>query len=299
MPARTPYAPHRAFAAPAKGDGGWIGFAAALLLVEAVFRATPALTDALLGEDRAARLMDSSTVLGLSLQLAEFGVPVLALFWFVRQIHGRSALTLFGPPRRFPRLFWRSALGVGAVVLVIAAIPPWFRISDLALPPTVGPWLITLPIAAVAVLIQAGSEEIVFRGYIQQWLAARFASPLVWLAGPSLLFGLIHIGNASDPFDSAVWVIWATLLGAACADLTARTGSLGPAIGLHWANNMHALILFGEYRAPDSAYALFLFPAYDGPETASGPLILPIFDTIEAALFVLVIWVAARVAIRR
>jgi DNA-directed RNA polymerase subunit RPC12/RpoP len=42
----------------------------------------------------------------------------------------------------------------------------------------------------VGVLIQTGAEEVLFRGYLQQQLAARFASPIAWMVLPSAIFAL-------------------------------------------------------------------------------------------------------------
>ncbi len=48
-----------------------------------------------------------------------------------------------------------------------------------------------------ACLIQTGAEELVFRGYLQQQLAARFASPLIWMVLPALIFGAVHYDPAT------------------------------------------------------------------------------------------------------
>ena len=59
---------------------------------------------------------------------------------------------------------------------------------------------------------------------------------------PSVMFGALHFWNGNGAAEGVLWAIWATALGIACADLTARTGNLGAAIGLHMANNVFALL---------------------------------------------------------
>jgi membrane protease YdiL (CAAX protease family) len=49
-----------------------------------------------------------------------------------------------------------------------------------------------LPLALVGVLIQTGAEEVLFRGYMQQQLAARFSSPILWMVLPSAIFAALH-----------------------------------------------------------------------------------------------------------
>jgi len=113
--------------------------------------------------------------------------------------------------------------------------------------------------ALVALAIQTGAEELVFRGYLQQQLAARFASPVVWALLPSVGFGMLHYDPAT--LGANAWlVVGATgLFGLIAADLTARSGTLGMAWGLHFANNFVALALIAPL-GDLSGLALFRVP---------------------------------------
>jgi membrane protease YdiL (CAAX protease family) len=92
-------------------------------------------------------------------------------------------------------------------------------------------------------LLQVTSEELVFRGYLQQQLAARFDSRWIWYVLPSVLFGFLHYDT--EIMGSNAWIVVAhtTIFGMIAADVTARTGNLGAAIGLHFANNLFALTI--------------------------------------------------------
>ena len=176
-------------------------------------------------------------------------------------------------------------------------------LSSLVLPPygygapmlrnmDVGRWLLLLPIALVAVLVQSGAEEVFFRGYIQQQLAARFKSPLVWMLAPSAaLFGIAHY--LPDSAGSNAWTIvaWATMFGVLMADLTARSGTLGPAIAVHFVNNLSAMVLTS---VPDemSGLALYVLP-FGLSDEAQMAAWLPVDFG-----FMLVSWLVARLAIR-
>ena len=83
--------------------------------------------------------------------------------------------------------------------------------------------------------------------------------PVVWLLLPSILFGAAHLPNGETLTDGALWAVWAGFLGLACADLTARTGSIGAAVGLHLANNLFAMVVIAEPGMPGSGVALWLF----------------------------------------
>jgi membrane protease YdiL (CAAX protease family) len=150
------------------------------------------------------------------------------------------------------------------------------------------PWL---PFALLGLLIQTGTEELIFRGYLQQQLAARFRQRWVWMLVPSLLFGLIHYSPAQYGALSWVVVIWSLLFGLAAADLTARTGNLGAAIGLHFANNFAAVLLIG-ISGNIGELAL-----YNVDLDTSG-LSLNILYVAVDGLTLLIGWLAARLILR-
>lgn len=183
------------------------------------------------GETARATLVLLATFFGL------FAAPFLAARW----IHARRPPRLIGP---LPRALRHFGLGMGVVLAVYAAnLAIWAAIYDSApgLPPAA--WLSLLPLVIALLLVQTGAEELAFRGYLQSQLAARFASPLVWMVIPSLLFGAMHVRGDVHPGTLAVILVQVTLFGLIAADLTARTGSLGAAWGIHFANNFVALAL--------------------------------------------------------
>ena len=204
-------------------------------------------------------------------------------------LHKRSAWTLFGPWRRMRRHFLLATLACGGVLALSAIIPFGYTpVPNLDL----GLWLNFLPLSLVIILGQSGAEELFFRGYLQQQLAARFASPLAWMVLPSALFAMAHYDPASSP--TAAWLVVAAtgLFGLCAADLTARTGSIGAAWGFHFANNVVAILIL-SLDGTLSGLSLYVTPF--GPEAADtlGPLLLRDMATT------LVIWGAIRLAIAR
>ena len=204
-------------------------------------------------------------------------------------LHKRSAWTLFGPWRRMRRHFLLATLACGGVLALSAIFPLGYTpVPNLEL----GLWLNFLPLSLVIILGQSGAEELFFRGYLQQQLAARFASPLAWMVLPSALFAMAHYDPASSPTVSWLVVAATGLFGLCAADLTARTGSIGAAWGFHFANNVVAILIL-SLDGTLSGLSLYVTPF--GPEAADmlGPLLLRDMATT------LVIWGAIRLAIAR
>ncbi|MDD7969852.1 CPBP family intramembrane glutamic endopeptidase [Roseinatronobacter alkalisoli] len=189
--------------------------------------------------------------------LFTFAGMALGTFAAVRLIHHRSIASLFGPWA----VLWRDFMaGMGIFMAVsVPGVLYFLLFVDLSGGVVWTVWLAWLPVAVVGLLIQTGAEEVVFRGYLQQQLAARFLSRWVWMVLPSVLFGLVHY--APEEMGDAVWmVVFVTgFFGLLLADLTARSGSLGMAWGLHFANNLLAIFLFTTGEALDGL-ALYRLP---------------------------------------
>jgi len=155
-----------------------------------------------------------------------------------------------------------------------------------------GTWVMFLPFAIIAVFVQVSAEEILFRGYIQQQLAARFRSPLIWILVPAGLFGLGHYMPQDAGENATLIALWAVVFGVLMADLTARSGTLGPAIAVHLANNVVAIVVVS---LPDSLSGLSLFLA---PFSMADADAVRTWLPVDFAMM-FVSWLAARLALRR
>ncbi|MGP9788534.1 lysostaphin resistance A-like protein [Roseinatronobacter sp. NSM] len=198
-----------------------------------------------------------STPASLVAILFTFTGLALGAFAAARLVHHRSIASLFGPWQ----VVWRD-FGVGLGIFLALSVPGVVYVVlsvDLGRGVAWTVWLAWLPVALVGLLIQTGAEEVVFRGYLQQQLAARFVSRWAWMVLPSVLFGLMHY--APDEMGGAVWmIVFATgFFGLLLADLTARSGSIGLAWGLHFANNLLAMFVFTTGEALDGL-ALYRLP---------------------------------------
>lgn len=200
----------------------------------------------LLGGAEAARhwtlaVTEPDTAPGVLLLLATFAGMAAGPIVAARLLHGRGPGSLFGPARRVARDFLTAAgVVVGLGLLSLAA---WTLLYDARPNLELRTWLLLLPLAIPGILLQTLAEELVFRGYLLQQLAARFRARALWMGLPAAIFGLAHYDPQSGPLLAWLIVGSAFLFGLAGADLTARTGALGAAWGFHFANNALAILL--------------------------------------------------------
>lgn len=163
--------------------------------------------------------------------------------------------TLFGPRVGTLRNFGQAAALSLAVMLVLGAMTlPFIETPAPNLDPA--RWLLWLPLALAALAIQTGSEELLFRGYLQSQLAARFRSPLVWLFLPAVLFALLHVQPGLTLPHTLTLITVTFMFGLLAGDLTARTGNIGAAWGFHFANNA-LIILFVSNEPALQGLSLF------------------------------------------
>ncbi|WP_226624113.1 CPBP family intramembrane glutamic endopeptidase [Alloyangia pacifica] len=265
-----------------------VTFVLGQLLFGLVLMLAPAGSSAALAE----AIHRADTPLGMLVLLVSMGALGIGTGVAARVVHDRNPRTLFGPLPLAVAQFLRTGAAAGLAALVGAALMIWGMggAPQAGLAPL--RWLALLPLTLPAILIQTTSEELLFRGYLQTQLAARLPQPWVWLTVPSLLFALGHYAPGTYGSAATSVAIWAFLFGLAAADLTARSGTLGPAIALHFVNNIVALALIAP-QGDMSGLALMLWPF--GPSDTEALLRMLPMDLVT----LLISWLAARLALRR
>ncbi len=297
------YAPHLDFIRPAQA----VTHPRYIMIVSGVFLTAffviPVVLVGFLPQSAQIALYDSVSP---GATLAQFGIFGAAAWVFVRtlrRVHGRGFFSLIGAYQSAWHDFRKTVVAVGALLFLVQVILPLGSWGEPAQVRNMAVWVALLPVAILAILIQVTTEEMVFRGYLQQQFACLSASPLVWMVLPSVMFGLWHYWNANSFAEGIVYVFWAALLGLACADLTARTGNLGGATGLHFANNFVAIMFIATEGWPMSGLALVLYP-YQDPDVLSAEIAQVMglwmgFSMMISALSVLIMWLAARISLKR
>lgn len=186
-------------------------------------------------------------VMAMGVLLATFWGLWLGVWLVAKLLHKRDLSTVLAHDRRIRLDYFLlgMALAAGYLALSLGSIwlsgPPPARSS---LP--IEHWLIAFAPLVVLIFFQTAGEELFFRGYLTQQLAARIPHPLVWGLLPSLAFGLAHTANGGgDAQFTVYYVAVATLLGLVMTALVWRTGGLAAAMGFHLMNNIGAMLLVG------------------------------------------------------
>lgn len=240
----------------------------------------------LLGQSRAwvFEVMSGETVTHIHLILFSFlamAAGPIIVAWY---LHKRSAASLFGRGAWVIHDFTYAVMICAPLLGLNLAL--WSFFYDAVPNLSLSLWLMALPLSLIGLFIQTGAEELLFRGYLQQQLAARFRSPVIWCLFPSLLFGFVHY-DETLPAQTIALVIAATgVFGLAAADLTARTGSIGAAWGFHFANNIAALTLV-SLQGSLNAISLYVTPYTDKDADLFPLFVLEMLTTV-------VIWLILR-----
>lgn len=289
MPFAAPYTAMQQFTAPArKYPAIWrilLGIAVMLavyaLSIAVLSGVATAVTPDIQDMGDLSQLLEGHGTRGALWTLGSFGGMALAAC-AAALVHWRRPRTLFGPGGRMLRHFVlgflvTSLFGAASFCVLVFT-------QDLSPGLDRSTWQRLLPLALVLLLIQTGAEELVFRGYLQQQLGARFQNPLIWLVLPSLLFGALHFEPSAPPVAIALILCATGLFGLIAADLTARTGSIGAGWGIHMANNIAAILLVSM---SDSLNGLALFRTDFSPETLPRFVPIILFDiAITCAIWV-------------
>lgn len=274
-----------------------------LLGIEAIFWIVSGLFDPLFHSSTGDGPFPADTAAGTFISFGSFTLILLLFHLLSCAVHGRGIESMIGPFAPAWADFKKSLLFVGLVGVVITFAPPFIEIDALVFVRQFPDWAFWIIPAIVVIAIQSGTEEIIYRGYLQQQMAVYLPYKFAWMGIPSVIFGVAHYWNGYGPSEGVFFVIWATCLGFACADLTIRTGNIGAAIGLHTANNLYASLFVGINGWPGSGFALFMYPYVDPRAFDYGVHMLldpwTIFEMVTALMVLVAMWLAARIAIRR
>ncbi len=236
-------------------------------------------------------MANARTPLGAVLGLMIFGWLTVAVWITQRVMHGQGMADLIGPLHVALAQFLRVAGAMLLLGLVLSALPAPAGFEPLK---NIAPatWLAWLPLALLGLLVQTSAEEIVFRGYLLRHLAALSQHRVIWMGLPSAAFALLHYAPADMGDTTWIVIVWAGCFGLATADLTVRSGTLGPAIALHMVNNFGAILLVAPQGFFDGL-ALYSYTLTDDMQRA-------MWHWLPVDLMVLLCsWLVARLALRR
>ena len=291
------YDPYEALIAPARAKASLLRLILGLVITALLYMLLLSLSWQVLlsvmGEawfEQTLQVPDPSRPSQMFVMLGSFGFLTAAVSFTVWSLHHHSPLLLIGDFARARAQFFRTMIRLFALATVVAVITSNSStlVQNLPLSQRLG----LLPLSLAFLLIQVSAEELVFRGYLQSQLAALGLHRIVWIVIPSVIFGLLHYDPAVMGAAAPWMVLSTTLFGVIAADLTARSGTLGPAIAFHFVWNFYSIIFCGF---SDYLGGLALF-SYDFSITDEERLIsLVPYD----AAFLLLAYLTMRIALRR
>lgn len=229
---------------------------------------------------------------GLFVVLSGFAILIVATVMLAERLTARTLRDITGPSALMRRDFWvtlKWMIGLLAVMLIL----PWgadTQVIDAQY--DIGQWLFWVPFALIGLMVQVLAEELFFRGYLQTQITGATKSYAFGIVGSAFLFGVGHVSPVVDGVAGYFPVVWAICFGVVAGDLTARSGSIGPAVALHLVNNFAAM-MFAPHKDVLSGFGMWVSSA-DLGALYSDPLII-----LHEFLFLAVTWLVARVAIRR
>lgn len=229
---------------------------------------------------------------GMFVLLAGYGVLLVGSVVLARRLHDRVLRDLTGPAKLMRAQFFVTLKWIAALTVVTMLLPWDSTGATIVENLDLGKWVFWLPFALLGLMIQITAEEMFFRGYLQSQLISSTKSYALGLIASAVLFGLGHFSGTEGGAAAIFPVVWATLFGLMAGDLTARSGTIGPACALHLINNATAMLISPQHDTMSGfgrmVQSVDLSAAYSDPK-------LLVFQI----LLLLVTWLTARIAIRR
>ena len=165
----------------------------------------------------------------------------------VRFIHLRPLRTLITAE---PHIRWRKFFAGAGLWLLIAAL---ISIVEALLYP--GRYVLTFQagtlisfavLALILIPIQTSAEELLFRGYLLQWMGLRLKNPWVLAVLNGALFFLPHFANPEMATNSILIGLGYFVMGFFLTFITLRDNGVELALGMHAGNNLFTA-LFANY----------------------------------------------------
>ena len=213
---------------------------------------------------------------GAAVQLAAIAAGWGCIWLIVHLLHRRTVASVLGAGHR---LVWADFVRAMAAVLIVTALGGWVMSVFDPTPPRrdveIDTWILSsLPFVAL-LLVQTSAEELVFRGYVAQTLAARFRNPLVWAGLPTIIFALLHWDPAATGSANTIILGSIIVFALAATLLVYATGNLGASMGLHFGNNLMA-VLFFSHEGRFDGLSLFVGEPLSARDWSAGEVVVSV-----------------------
>ena len=209
----------------------------------------------------------------------------VGLWITLRLLHRRSLRSVFGREQRLSGGDFGRALAATFFVSLLSelaalAVDPTFERGSIG----IGAWLLWLAPLAFLLFVQISAEEVAFRGYLVQTLAARFRSVIVWGALPAVFFTLVHWDPAAIPYMNATILVSIAAFAATATVLVYATGNLAAAMGVHFGMNFFGILLVSHASWLNGAALFVGRPLGGGSWTPTDAVLLAVNGILSMAL---------------
>lgn len=205
---------------------------------------------------------------------------ISTLFLCIYHVHRRKPLTLITTDSKIS--FKQICISGGLwflVVIVTTLLDALIHPGSYKLTFNFNSWIIFLPAALILTPIQAGAEELLFRGYFLQGLG--FLTKRKWLLVviSGVIFAVPHFLNPEMKQGFVLLALYYFSFGAALTIFTLKSNRLEYAIGIHGVNNL-ATVLLANYT--DSALP--------SPSIFTASIPDPVYNLISFLIGIAIVW---------
>ena len=190
----------------------------------------------------------------LALLLLSFLFLILGVFVVQKLWHRRKIKAIITSAERFRWGHLTRAMIVTVVVIsfssVVKLIMDPSAVESLQWAPNIGIFLLGFVICIALVPFQAASEELFFRGYVNQAIIRYVPSPWIAYLVSSVGFALVHAYNPEGGDNILPYLAIIFVMGFGMSTLLHMEGGLESAMGYHIANNLFCFCVLG-YETPD------------------------------------------------
>ena len=189
-----------------------------------------------------------------------FLIPPLLVLPIVHGVPWRRAFAYPGVGFRWSQ-FWRAALALLVVSLLGLAVGYATEPTEYSFPrPQAAIWIV---LAVAVIFVQSLGEEVLFRGYLLRAWGAVLPFRLPVTAAILALFVTAHLDNDDLKRDLLLNAAYFAVGEAVAYAVLFRTQNLAASAGLHWMNNVVALLMPSVPGQPTAlALAVYTDPVY-------------------------------------
>jgi uncharacterized protein len=183
-------------------------------------------------------------MLRFALTLGVLASGLIGIFFAIRFMHARSFISLITPQTS---INWKNIIKSFGIYFVLLAVTTFLdclvnpSISEFRL--NLGRFLIFAPAALILIPLNTTAQEVLFRGYLLQWIALATRNRTALVIASGVLFMLPHLGDPELAAGFWIMAIYYFLVGAFLTAITLKSNSLEMAIGIHASQNLYSWLI--------------------------------------------------------